>query len=295
MAGQGSEGLAGRPLAVFGDIMWFYQLPAEDLPAEHCTTVVTTEAAVLGGSAINITNHLAELGARPLILSAVGSADESRIHRLLTGKNLDVSGLAVYEGPVNALVAFVDKRAARSIFIRHDVPPQVYKELVLKLHKGDVCIYGGSRDRGFRRAIHERLAEADNRLIFAPSYSTFEHSTEELEDFARRADVTILNREEFRYFENSVGGRDAALQLTRCCIVTCDSEGAAVFAEGTRHIVKSRSKSDEDVIGAGDAFLAGFLSTWLRPSSNRDAVVAVEEAARIAAKFVDEHAKGSRS
>jgi sugar/nucleoside kinase (ribokinase family) len=272
-------------VTIAGDLMWYLEKAAADIPARNRTTVLSLEAASLAGSAVNIASHMALAGNRARLVSLVSAAEKAKTLRLLRGRRVNISGLVEHDGFPNLLVAFVDDASARSIFVGHPANARAYRRLEHNLAGDPVCIYSGSRDRNFRRAIQSQAGTRNAVFVFAPSYSIFDHSSRELASFARHADVSIMNREEFGYFARSLGGRREAIARTRCCIVTLASEGAIVYSNGCRARIKSASGSRKDVIGAGDMFLAGFLANWLGPA-RRDPFLAAEAASVVAARYV---------
>jgi sugar/nucleoside kinase (ribokinase family) len=276
-------------ITITGDLMWYLERPAPDIPARNRTTVLSLEAASLAGSAVNTAVHIALAGSRARLVSLVSAAEKAKTRRLLRERRVDASGLVDHDGFPNLLVAFVDDASARSIFVGHPANARAYRRLEHNLAGDPVCIYSGSRDRNFRRAIQSHAGTRNAVFVFAPSYSIFDHSSLELESFARHADVSIMNREEFGYFARSLGGRRQAIARTRCCIVTLASEGAIVHASGRRARIKSTSGSRKDIIGAGDAFLAGFLTSWVG-TARRDPFLAAEAASDAAARYVRKRA-----
>jgi sugar/nucleoside kinase (ribokinase family) len=70
-----------------------------------------------------------------------------------------------------------------------------------------------------------------------------------------------------------------------CCIETRAAEGAVMHFGGKREIVASRSNTAIDVIGAGDAFLAGVVQRWIA-TEGLDPLDCAEAGARTAAEFI---------
>jgi sugar/nucleoside kinase (ribokinase family) len=272
-------------ITITGDIMWYIQACRNKLPRRNRTSIVSRETAIVGGSAINIAAHLAALGHRPNLVSVVGRSDHPVISSHLNSKGVGASGLIGHDGATNLLIAFADDSAAQSVFVGDKMEPEILHEVAEKLSHGAPLVYGGSRSSDFRAAVFEQVQSGNEIFVFAPSYSLFEHPAPEVARFVERADICAFNRVEFRHFVQLMGGQHNALRMARCCIVTLAGKGAIVYADGKRYLAESTSGSQVDVIGAGDYFLAAFLSAWLR-DKNRDSFAALDAAAAAAGRFV---------
>ena len=68
-----------------------------------------------------------------------------------------------------------------------------------------------------------------------------------------------------------------------CVVVTRAEKGASVYWRNRRKHVASESGSKANVIGAGDAFLAGFLSSW---STSSDPFTAGKAGSLSASRFI---------
>jgi sugar/nucleoside kinase (ribokinase family) len=274
-------------VTITGDLMWYLENAAADIPARNRTRVLSFRTASLAGSAVNIAAHMALAGSRPKLVSLVSAAERTKTLQLLQERRVNTSGLVDHDGFANLLVAFVGDTNARSIFIGHPADARAYNRLEHNLAGNRVCVYGGSRDRNFRLAILRHARRRHGTFVFAPSYSIFDHSHLEMASFARHANVSIMNREEFGCFARTLGGRREAVARTHCCVVTLASEGAIIYASGRQARIRSTSGCRKDIIGAGDAFLAGFLTSWLGPA-RRDPFLAAKAASAAAARYVRE-------
>lgn len=272
-------------IASVGDLMWYLERPTGEFPKRNRTAVVSGNAAMLGGSAINIAAHLARAGNDAKLISLVGAADRAKTLRALEKRGVKSTGLITHDGFSNFLVAFLDDKSARSVFIANSAPPHACRVLEQKLVRYPVIVYGGSRDITLRKAILTGVRKRAGIFVFAPSYSIFHHRAREIVAFAREADITIMNREEFAYFAHALGGRREAATTSGCSVVTIASEGARVYSAGRSEHVASQSGSRRDVIGAGDAFLAGFITNWLGPARH-DPFAAASAASIAAARYV---------
>ena len=96
------------------------------------------------------------------------------------------------------------------------------------------------------------------RVVFAPSYSIYSLQPEDLESWLSSSDVTALNAQEDEFVRNLGLGRflDDAAKIN---VTTLGSKGARIREASETHEIPSYSSLGGDVVGAGDAFLAGYL------------------------------------
>jgi sugar/nucleoside kinase (ribokinase family) len=266
-----------------GDLMWVIERPLGDLPRTNRTCVVRGDKATLGGSAWNIVEHLAALRQPAEFVALVGAMDRAVVLDELKLKEIDSSGLIPYDGPTNVLVAFLGNKSTRSVFVCGKNASHGVAQLADRLAGESTLIFGGSRDKLVRSAVLERVERGSCSFVFAPSYSVFVHKPDELLRFSKSADVVVLNEAEFRFFSEAIGGKQRSLDSQRCCIVTRGHRGATVYVGKRGKRIPSSSGSDDDVIGAGDAFLAAFIVSWLRC---RDPILAGQAGGEFAGNFV---------
>jgi sugar/nucleoside kinase (ribokinase family) len=86
-----------------------------------------------------------------------------------------------------------------------------------------------------------------------------------------------------------LGGPEAVLELVGAVVVTHGRQGASWYAGGVRAHVPAPALHETDSTGAGDAFNAGLLATWL---SGGDEIAAL--AAGVAAGTAAAAAVGAR-
>jgi sugar/nucleoside kinase (ribokinase family) len=270
-------------LTCVGDLMWVIERPLEDLPRTDSTCVVRGDKATLGGSAWNIVEHLVILGQRAEFIALVGAADQAAVLEKLKLKKIAGSGLIPYDGPTNVLVAFVGKKSTRSVFVCGKNSAHGVTQLADRLARTALLVFGGSRDKLVRSAVLKRVERGSCGFVFAPSYSIFEHESDELLRFSKNSDVVLLNEAEFQFFVKAIGGKQRAFDDGRCCVVTRAHRGATVYVGSRRKSIASSSGCDDDVIGAGDAFLAGFIVSWL---NYRDPILAAQSGSEFASNFV---------
>jgi sugar/nucleoside kinase (ribokinase family) len=129
-------------------------------------------------------------------------------------------------------------------------------------------VFAGSRHPELRRRSLDTLFPNPGPLrVFSPSYTVYEYGTQELAAFLAHADIAIVNRREAAFLKEVFSANEAAVMARAniAGIVMRDVDGAAIYPAGeSSFYLPSTSGVRGDVIGAGDAFLSGFLDGFLR-------------------------------
>jgi sugar/nucleoside kinase (ribokinase family) len=281
---EGAQLKTAESVTCVGDVMLFLPVPEDEFRIVDGTCIVRADSGLWGGSAVEIAQHLADQGRTAAVVGLVGRGDEAEFKRKLQARDVDIAGAVVHEGTTNLLLSVVGE-SHRSIFVGGRNSPVVYGPLGDNLRGHSFLIFGGSRDSQFRSVVLDRVRENDVFFIFAPSYSIETFCGEEIVQFSANADVVFLNEREFRVLCSAVGGERQATTAAPICIVTRAERGATIYAHDDEKQISSKSGSRSHVIGAGDAFVAGFVDAWL---AEPNAYKAGEAGAELAGRFVRE-------
>jgi hypothetical protein len=96
---------------------------------------------------------------------------------------LESSGLIQSSQNTNLLVPFVDEQSARSIFVRAISTTEALETMEGELSEERVVLFGGSRDVGVRSTVLAFAERSSGLFVFAPSYSVFDMTGEEVRRF----------------------------------------------------------------------------------------------------------------
>ncbi|WP_136586136.1 sugar kinase [Microbacterium hydrothermale] len=241
----------------------------------------------IGGAESNVAVGLRRLGVDASWLGRVGDDPlGERIARELRGEGVDVhalvdagapTGLMIKERPSAASTAvhYYRRGSAGSRVSEADVPDGWVEEAAL-LHVTGITPLLSDTARATVLAVVERAHDAGVPVSFDINYRSALAAPEVagpiLREIAERATLVFGGVEEFELL-----GPDAVTSLLAVgvahVIVKRGPEGAAVFTpdgmtEALGFVIESL-----DTVGAGDAFVAGYLSAWLEDLSAADALV----------------------
>jgi sugar/nucleoside kinase (ribokinase family) len=261
-----------RPLAVvcLGDLMLELTHPFTDFPVRGATAIIPVSEGQIGGSAFNLTWYFANLGIVPRIVAPVSPGAFPAVERAIGGRGRVNYGLVEFSGPPNTLIMFKDGEEYRSLFILPSLPDRIRHELGRQRVPG-ILIFSGSRHRPVQDAYLDGLSDSANIVsIFAPSYGIYATEKTFLQSSIENSNLVVVNEDEAQFALKTLGKgklEDMASRPGQALIVTRAAQGADLYREGLAQNIPSFSNSSRDILGAGDAFLAG-LVLLLRDNAN---------------------------
>ncbi|SDO39156.1 2-dehydro-3-deoxygluconokinase [Microbacterium sp. ru370.1] len=241
----------------------------------------------IGGAESNVAVGLQRLGIETSWLGRVGDDPlGERIVRELRGEGLDVravfdtaaaTGLMIKERPSAASTAvhYYRRGSAGSRLSAADVPDGWIEEAAL-LHVTGITPLLSDTARSAVLAVVERARAAGVPVSFDINYRSALAAPEVagpvLREIAERATLVFGGIEELDLL-----GPDATTSLLAAgaaqVIVKRGPEGAAVFTLDDTTEALGFAIEPLDTVGAGDAFVAGYLSAWLEGLPTGDALV----------------------
>ncbi|MCB7130329.1 MAG: hypothetical protein J3T61_12420 [Candidatus Brocadiales bacterium] len=233
-----------------------------DLPEDGKTIMFDWTDAVLGGGTYNLGWYLSHLGLSPILVAALSQEKEDLIIKAFKDANLRHTSLKPVEGAADNLIAFSDNRTHRSYFVKSKLPENFADRIVKSVDTG-IFVFSGSRHREVQCAYMKLLQNsAAEMTVFAPSYTIYETGVDLVRKLVEKSDLVAINQREAEYvrckFEASDMGALAG-RISGSLLVTLAGNGAELWRGGKRVFIHSYTDTTDDVIGAGDAFLAGLL------------------------------------
>ena len=291
LAGADPPGDAAPRVLVVGDVI-------NDVvvrPLSVVTADSDTRAEIVrrpGGSAANLACWLASLGTPVCFVGRVGRADHAYHRDHLTSFGVEALLAGDADRETGTIVIVVDTGGARTMFTDRganlgltlrDVPVrQLARASVLHL-TGYSYFEDGVRATALE--LDRRARERGATVSIDPSSVAFleEVGPEQFLAWTSGARLCFPNRDEAAVLSGTTDPIEGAARLTRhyaTVVVTLDGDGAVVAERGRPPVtVPAQRVRPLDTTGAGDAFCAGFLDSWLRRA---DPVAAAAAGARVA-------------
>ena len=240
--------------------------------------------AHLGGAPLNLAAHLAKLGAKPAVLTAVGRDELGKI-LLYRAKEMGVD---------TSYILIDDKRPTGTVTVKLEdegIPIFTINEGVawdaitlderrfeaLAAEDWDVFCFGtlAQRSKENRKTLKRLLSEIKAKHFFYDvNLRTGFYRKEWILSSLEHSTILKMNEEEAAQISDMLFGTKYACKALCCLLterypgisvicITKGPEGAAVYQDGVYEEIKTTPVEVADTVGAGDAFSAGFLYTYL--------------------------------
>lgn len=269
-----------RSVVCFGELLW------DMLP----------HGRFLGGAPANVGYHLRQLGVRPWIVSAVGNDDLGReaVARVQAWE-VETGGIAQRSDlPTGTVQAQLNADGEPSYRIATSVAWDAIEASAVTLDRvrvADGLVFGSlaQRSPANRATLTALLAALPPQAlrVFDVNLRAPHDDLDVVRQLARAATLLKVNLAEAARL-GRLGSEASPEQCARVvanetgCAAVCITVGAqgAGFLQGDRwYFEPARPVKVADTIGAGDAFLAGFLAEYLE---SRDADAALRRGCRLA-------------
>ncbi len=240
--------------------------------------------AHLGGAPLNLAAHLAKLGVKPAVLTAVG---EDELGKTLLSRaeemGIDTSYILIDEHRPTGTVTVELKNEGIPVFSINEgvawdaITPDERKFEALAREDWDVFCFGtlAQRSEENRKTLKRLLSEIKAKNFFYDVNLRAGFYRKEWISFSlEHCTILKMNEEEAAAISSMLFGTTYAFRtlcrlltdrypdISLICI-TKGPEGAAVYHEGVYEEVGTTPVEVADTVGAGDAFSAGFLYTFL--------------------------------
>jgi sugar/nucleoside kinase (ribokinase family) len=242
--------------------------------------------ATPGGSAANQAAWLAVSGVDVRFVARVGAADVERHRAELSTFGVDALLIADSDAPTGTIVLILDDDGGRTMYTDRganmrltaaDLPSSLLDD-VDALHVNGYALFAESP----RLAVVSLIDEARRRGIAVTADPSSAAYLEELGASTflactTGASVCMPNLDEGRVLSDLIEPSDVLARLCEHYPVVAlklGPGGVLVGGDGEVELVAPASSSVVDPTGAGDAFCAGFLMSWLDGNSAVDAASA---------------------
>lgn len=281
--------MSGRRIVVFGDVI-------DDIvvvPREPIRVDTDTPSSIRhrpGGSAANLAAWLGSVGAAVDFVGLVGEGDVERHAAALAGVGVTPHLTAHPTLPTGAIVVLVDgqnrtmltERGANAELGPDDVTDELLDSAAL-VHFSGYSIFASRDLDSFRRLI-ERAGSRGVDVSVDPGSVGFlaDFGPTRFLDLVAGAAIVLPNLDEGRILTGLHDPEEVATALCErfeVAALTLGETGVMVATRGNAcSYTRAGAVATVDPTGAGDAFSAGFLESWLRtrdPQLSADAGVAL--------------------
>jgi sugar/nucleoside kinase (ribokinase family) len=244
-------------------------------------------AAELGGAVWNVAWYLHPFGRFTRTAGHYGPDAKAYLDRLPSAGNF-ITGAVRTQQSTDRLLIFKQGRLP-SLFLLETLQEPDIAALCANLPQARTLVFAGSRHPELRVQYRKTLAMSSPELtVFSPSYSVYDYTVDELEDFLASADLTFVNEHEAEFVCAALGEPEPGAVMARSRrggVVTRGDAGATLYPRDAPAVaLPSTSGVFGDVVGAGEAFMCGFLEGFLQtgdfPAAGRLGIAVSAQTAR---------------
>lgn len=279
----------GKPqILVVGDALIDHQYWVDRMPDPGEDTIIRSFSKNVGGSAANTAIGLAYLGAPTFFYGTIGrDLDGDLIFAQMQAVGVDTSGIQ-YGETTGFTITMIDHSSERTMFSFRGAssnalsidPPllKTIKSSRVLLTSGYQLLY--PKQAEVVLAIAERVKEQGNLVALDPSPLIGDVQPEIRTRMLELTDILLPNLHELALLtgeEDTQIAIEKARSLSKCVAVKLGSKGAWMAIAKGFQFADGQGASDDlsfqapanqvqavDTTGAGDAFNAGFLASFLR-------------------------------
>lgn len=263
----------------FGEVLWD-NLPSGPLP---------------GGAPMNVALHLKRFGISSIIASSVGNDEKgTALVSFLRNAGMDTSYIQIHDSlPTSEVLVHLNEKNNATFEICEPVAwdeIQLTSELAGVIKNCQALVYGSlaSRNLHTRETLVKLLDSKILRIMDVNLRPPFDKQ-EIVIPLLKKADIVKLNIDELvkickwfnikGEFETLINNLYNLLKI-KTLIITKGEHGASIIHEGKLYSHQGYIVKVADTVGAGDAFLAGFLAAFF---DKRKISEALDEACAIGA------------
>ncbi|KJF45504.1 carbohydrate kinase family protein [Draconibacterium sediminis] len=241
-----------------------------------------------GGAPMNVALHLNAIGMDATIASSIGNDDEgNKLKAFLNRSGLDTSYIQTEDFlPTSEVIVQLDENNNATYEICEPVAwdnIRLTKELMDKAKKSGLLIYGtlASRNPISRESIMFLLDYSGVKLVDVNFRKPYD-SQKVVEELLMKADIVKMNEDELvvfanwynkhKYDEKSLIKWFASQYNIKMVCITKGEDGVILYCEGEFYEHPGFKVNAVDTVGAGDAFLAGLISSLINGKSPDEAL-----------------------
>lgn len=248
-----------QPVVVVGHINWDITLVAETIPPADGETQLTETYAGPGGSAANVAVGISELGGTSRLIGSVGTDRPGRrVQSYLSDRGVDTTAVQQVSGTTTKKYLLVTEDGTVRVF----GDKGVNEATVLRAVPDDIFAETGHlHATSHRPAVLSALADqaTENEMTVSVDLGR-QGVTEPVTDLLEQADLVFGTDQELTTL---FGGPRDGVTKARTVVSTHGAGGATVYTPDETYHRAGINKEVIDTTGAGDAFVAGFLTQWL--------------------------------
>lgn len=276
--------IAPRGVLCSGSINYDIVVRPVEAPQWGTTTFVDTIDFLVGGNGANTSLALATLGVPARLAGSIGRDEPARyLLSKLQAAGVDTCGVIPCDEPTSATIVMINGEGNRKFLNRPgssgiaftdpiDLEPQLLEGMA-HFHMASLFILPRLRHSAPETLRRARAAGLSTSLD--TTWDPLGQWMDALAPCLPHLDYLFMNEDEARMATGSedpaVAAREVRCRGVRTAVMKLSHRGCAIFTEGDEIRVPAYEVDCIDTTGAGDCFVAGFLSVLMRGGSLEEA------------------------
>ncbi len=260
-------------LGVFGHVVVDNIFNVSELPKANSSTATTGREVVHGGTGANIAMIASRLGVRTALASFIGEGFPEEYRKTLEKAGMDLTDLKTVDGySTPEAWIFVDPEQ-NQITMFNQGPMADAAKFELQKHTIETCeiIHIGTGRPEYYQRVVELASNIGKKIAFDPAQElSYVYTPETFKTVLQHANYFFANESELATALTYLGLTDKRelLEHVDILVITKGEKGSEIISpEESMFIPTIRSKTVQDITGAGDAYRAGFYAGLQRDLS----------------------------
>ncbi|MGC9114503.1 MAG: carbohydrate kinase family protein [Fervidicoccaceae archaeon] len=268
-------------VGVIGHALLDYEYVTEKIPLPDDEARIIESYVSPGGSALNTATGLARLKGEVKLIANIGNDKRGRILLdFIKNVGLEKQGLKIERGETGYCIVIRDLKGEVSLISKLNVAePILLDERRLEAILANTHIHLTSLTPFTIKEIIDKIKEAgfNGSISWDIGRITAEHVQLSIADILRKINVVFISRREAKKIDERSSPEITAEKLSRLgntLVILKQQKGAAAFEKGRRvsRVKIQKEFYSVDTLGAGDAFAAAFLNSYLNGSGVGDSL-----------------------
>lgn len=225
----------------------------------------------IGGNAYNLAYGLSLLGINTALVASIGEDNLSNyIIDAINGLNLNTEHIVKTANSGINQSTILSINGERIVFSHHQ--PKDYTNLSLPTSE---WLYITSLSKGSEATLQNIINNSNNyKLVFNPGSYLLKHNLDLIHQILPKTEILFVNKEEAQYISNNTDENIIALIQNlhnlgaKIIAITDGNNGAYVSNTDSKLHLPARQVEKKETTGAGDAFAAGFLASFIQNSED---------------------------
>ncbi|MDI6644083.1 MAG: carbohydrate kinase family protein [Methanobacteriaceae archaeon] len=244
------------------------------IACEDEESYITNSTESCGGSAANTIIGITRLGLKTGFIGKISTDTEGKLlHDNLIKEGVDTQGIIIStEGRSGKVLGFIDKKGERALYVDSGVNDHInFSEIELGYVENSRALHLTSFVGRSIEAQKELIKNINDKILvsFDPGHIYVDRGIKSIQSILERSNILLINQAELKHLigkKYKTYQQSAKILLDHgidIVVVKLGERGCFIAHSDEEYFIKSFKVNCIDTTGAGDAFNAGFIHSYL--------------------------------